>query len=934
MRYLIKIVMLLITGFFPLIIHAQIEVKESPKFFSEKSRNIPVYTLPEIDRNVLLKKDIQSKNQNTKIFKYAKIIDTNIDLLKDGLCQTLPNGDKIWYMQIKGQDAYSLGVYFSLFRIPKNARLFVYSTDKKDVRGAFTYRNNKPNKILAIAPVMGDDITIEYFEPNDVNFNGELYISSVAYDYKNIFSFLDKKSKGFGDAGDCNVNINCEEGAGWQDVKHSVCRVIYSGSVCSGALINNTNQDGYPYFLTANHCIDNSFEASTAIFYFNYESPFCTDLEPTETQTISGSNLVATAPGNSLDFSLLELSVKPPPHYNPYYAGWNRDIVDPDTVTSIHHPKGDIKKISVAYEGATTSDYEYGYDDFSHWWINTWDVGTTEDGSSGSPLFNKEMQIIGDLSGGDANCNYNFNDYYSQFHRGWDEYSEINQQLKHWLDPKNSNVLSLNGYKPFDTIPSNLRIALKDTVARLYWNDISDTSNLEQYIIYRNSEKLDSSQISSFVDTLYNDSLYYYEISARLKSPLNVETNKTEKKYVRPMLSLSIPFMENFESQNYIPDLWYEEKSNGTVNWKFVSGRSDGILDTAYEGSNNALFKNLESEFSTLVLPKFNLSAYSHVILSFYIHNEKQDENLNRLDIIYKQKDSLDWEVIRSFNKEYDQWTKINIPLPNLTEEYHIAFKGIGYEGLGICIDSVSITEDTSYISPDILVDKNSICLNDTVEYSTSMSDTNLLEWYFGKDAIPQTGNGAGPLKVTYANPGIKSISLIVNDTYAKNNNDIVFVYDNPVPTFTQNINTLTSTLPFGNQWYLNNVKIPDATDQTYVIEEDGDYSLEVINSSGCVGISENKYLVVNNIKSLDENRAIQIYPNPNNGSFTIKVNQQLLNTKIEYRIFDITGRNFQNGFIHNQEQEIILSNVKDGIYLIKILDGNDFYVSKIIIKK
>ena len=913
---------------------AQIEEKSSPKFYSGKSNTIPIITLPDVDKNLLLQEDDDYKNLGYKKIRYAKIIDVNINPLKDGIWQTLPNGDRIWHIQIKASGAYSLGVNFNLFHIPKNSKLFIYSLDKKDIRGAFTYINNKPGKFLATSPVKGDEIIIEYFEPQKVSFNGELNISSIAYDYKNIFSYLEKSGKGFGDAGDCNVNINCEEGNEWQDIKHSVCKIIYFGWLCSGALINNTNQDGHPYFLTANHCIDNNHDAENTIFYFNYESEECINTKPSELFTVSGSNLVATPADHSLDFSLLELSVNPPPYYKPYYAGWNRDIVDPDTVTTIHHPKGDLKKISIAYTGATTSNYEYEYLDFSHWWINSWDIGTTEDGSSGSPLFNEKKQIIGDLTGGDANCNYNYNDYYSQFYRGWDEYSKNNEQLKYWLDPTNSGVLSINGYKPHDTIPTNLRIALKDTIATVYWQSIADTSNLEQYIIYRNGIKLDSCKINSFNDTLNNDSVYYYEISALLKSPLEYETHKTEKRYVRPMVSLTLPFMENFNDQASIPDLWYEERSNDTVYWEFLPGRSDGILDTAYEGSYNAFFNNLEGKSSKLVLPKVDLSAYSNAILSFYLHNDNQSENLNTLNVFYKQKDSLDWNIIRSYNTEFDNWTKINIPLPKLSGQYQIAFEGIGYNGFGTCIDSVSIVEDLDYINPAIIINQDSICLNDTIEFTTSVSDINILKWDFGKDAIPQTGTGVGPFKVTYSNPGIKSVGLLVNDTYKNSISDIAFVYDNPTPIFTQNVNTLTSNSQFGNQWYLDNVIIPDATDQTYIIEENGNYSLEVTNSFGCVSISENKYLVVDDITDLEEYDLFKVYPNPNNGTFSISINHTILNNNIQYSIFNITGENIQNGFIDTYKEEIILNKAKDGIYLIKLFDGNHFYVSKIIIKK
>jgi hypothetical protein len=41
---------------------------------------------------------------------------------------------------------------------------------------------------------------------------------------------------------------------------------------CTGSLINNTNNDGTPLFLSANHCYSNP---STLVFWFNWQSETC-----------------------------------------------------------------------------------------------------------------------------------------------------------------------------------------------------------------------------------------------------------------------------------------------------------------------------------------------------------------------------------------------------------------------------------------------------------------------------------------------------------------------------------------------------------------------------------------------------------------------------------------------------------------------------------
>ena len=920
-------------------VYAQIEDKHyTPFFLFENKSEIPFYILPDVDTKKLLREDRKNEDNGEKKLRYASLLDVEISPGDKGEWHILENGDRIWILKIVSPGAYSLGVLFERYHLPEGARLFIYNSNKKHIRGAFTSKNNKSSNILAIAPVKGDEIVLEYYEPKDVKFKGELLISSIAHDYKNIFNYLEQ-SKGYGQSGECNVNINCSAGDDWQTIKQAVCKITFFGYSCTGTLINNTKQDGHPYFLTANHCIDNSSSATAAIFYFNYESSTCNNALPLVDQTISGSNLIATPSDNSLDYCLLELSTAPPSSYNPYYAGWNRDVTDPDTVTSIHHPRGDIKKISVSDSSITTGNYKDDYVEFSHWWIKKWGLGTTEKGSSGAPLFNKEGLIIGDLSGGTANCDLPYNDYFAQFHRSWNEYELPDQQLKKWLDPDSTGVISLIGFKPYDTIPSNLRFKLTDTIVTLLWNEIIDTANCNYYKIYKNDKFYDSTETSFYYDTLYNDSVNKYFVRAALKEPVGFETEKSNTVYVRPMQSLTIPFHENFEGQTDLSFQWYEEKSNEKVGWVFRSGREDGFLDTAYEGSVNAYFHSKGNDISRLVLPKFDFSSNTNVLLSFYLHNEAFLGNNHKLNILYKEADSLSWKTIRIFDNEFSFWKKVNIPLINLSDQYQIALEAIGAGGYGICIDSILLIEDGKHIYPEIYADKDTICIVDSINFSTNIDDSYLLEWNFGDNAIPQEAFGPGPHNVHYIQAGIKSVILMVDETYIKQSCDIAVVYDMPKPSFTSNGNMLTSNYRYGNQWYLDGELIPDAVNQSYSIEEDGEYFVEVTNPNNCVGFSESQLLIVNDIEIINDEikfNGIEVYPNPNSGCFVIRVNRDKYYNELNYNIIDLTGRTIYSGLIEKfqYEENIALPKINDGIYIIRISNGNYYCSFKMIIKK
>jgi hypothetical protein len=84
-------------------------------------------------------------------------------------------------------------------------------------------------------------------------------------------------------------------------------------------------------------------------------------------------------------------------------------------------------------------------------WQVEWDRNTTtEGGSSGSPLFNQDHRIIGQLWGGGASCsNLSAPDYYGRLSNSWNPSGSNNtNQLKFWLDPNNTGASFIDGFDP------------------------------------------------------------------------------------------------------------------------------------------------------------------------------------------------------------------------------------------------------------------------------------------------------------------------------------------------------------------------------------------------------------------------------------------------------------------------------------------------------
>ena len=436
----------------PHLAFAQISQGGEPVSFSMQLKSNPKTVLmPNFDLDKMLQEDAQDEATGGVPFRFAKPFAVNYNLNNSGTWETLSNGDRIWRLKIQSPRAHSLNVIFDDYHLPESAKLFLYNADRTHVLGAFTAANNKESRHLPTAPVAGDILIIEYFEPTDVAFRGQLQIGQVAHDYKGIFSKLEQLEKDwlFGSSNACNIDINCVQGNAWQDEKRAVCRIIINGGgLCSGSLVNNTSQDGTPYFLTADHCVNTQAEATSLIFYFNYESPTCGGGDGQTNQTISSSTLRANHPNS--DFALLEMSAIPPASYNAYYLGWNNVNTAATSSTGIHHPAGDVKKISVDNDAAANAGFNINWNDGvttppnTHWQVG-FDQGATDGGSSGSPLLDQNSRVVGQLHGGGAGCPAGSAFYYGKFSYSWNNFSAANQQLAVWLDPIGTGANTLNG---------------------------------------------------------------------------------------------------------------------------------------------------------------------------------------------------------------------------------------------------------------------------------------------------------------------------------------------------------------------------------------------------------------------------------------------------------------------------------------------------------
>jgi hypothetical protein len=372
-----------------------------------------------------------------------------LNLSNSGTWNTLPNGDRIWQIEFESENALSLNLLFDDFYMPVGASMYIFNPQSKEIRGAYTAANNNADRMLGTTLLQGQNMILEYYEPYAQKGQGQLSVSMVVHGYRNLGSYdYVKAIKGLNDAGDCNHDVLCPLGIGWENQINSVAMIIVGGSgSCTGALINNTSNDGTPYFLSANHC---GTSPGNWVFRFNWDSPVAVCAQNSNSQDpggpyneINGATLKANNSGS--DFALMELNNTP--SGNVYYAGWDRSGNPVTQTTGIHHPRGDVKKICRDDDAPVSLNWNGA----ASWEVSDWDQGVTEPASSGSPLFDQNQLLIGQLYGGGAACNgtndNNQDDNYGRFSTSWDG-ANASSRLKDWLDPSNSNGTFILGFNP------------------------------------------------------------------------------------------------------------------------------------------------------------------------------------------------------------------------------------------------------------------------------------------------------------------------------------------------------------------------------------------------------------------------------------------------------------------------------------------------------
>lgn len=399
--------------------------------------------LPAIDRAAALAEDAARARQGEPP-RFALPGEVDLSTETHGTWEQLADGETLlWRLRVTAAGALSLNLHADRFALPKGARLVLHPAAGRETAREFTALDNREDGQLWTPVVLGDDLVVELTVPASARHEVDLHVASVNAGYR-FFGEVPEKS------GACNIDVVCPEGDAWRDEIDANAVFTLNGTwMCSGSLVNNTAEDGTPYFLTANHCGVSAGNAASLVVYWNFQSPTCGQHGGGSLADFQSGAIFRASYATS-DVCLVELEELPNPASHVTYAGWDRTGADATQAVAIHHPSTDEKSISFEYQPTTVTTYLNNAvpGNGTHVRVEDWDLGTTEPGSSGSPLYDQNHRVIGQLHGGYAACGNNLSDWYGRFSVSWTGGGANSNRLSNWLDPLGLAPLTLDLHDP------------------------------------------------------------------------------------------------------------------------------------------------------------------------------------------------------------------------------------------------------------------------------------------------------------------------------------------------------------------------------------------------------------------------------------------------------------------------------------------------------
>ncbi|MFK8102336.1 MAG: T9SS type A sorting domain-containing protein [Saprospiraceae bacterium] len=899
-------------------------------FFSlAKAQHFDSNTLSTIEKVVLTEQDNDqlfqeemSKRRPSRAPHFAVPIPVQVNPYQMGTWKNLANGNAVWQLRIQSKAAKSLNFGFTGFQMPRGASFVIYTTNEQNKIGPFLPADNESHNELWTPIIEAADVILEITVPIAEKNNVVLNLATVNH------AFI-----GFGElaalSGSCNLDVVCDAADGWgvvddyRDIIRSVGMYTLNGiQTCTGFLITNQRTDCTPYFLTANHCGINTGNDQTMVVYWNYENSTCRQPNtPASGANGNGNfntfNMGATRRANASasDFCLVELEEPVNEDANAFMAGFNATDVIPNLAIGIHHPGTEEKRIS--FENDPLSP------DGSYLRVNDWDIGTTEGGSSGSPIFDENKRAVGQLFGGGAACGNDLSDIYGWLNASWDGGSPA-VRLKDWLDPDDTGTLIMDGT---DVLGCGFSIAIEDgerticpgeevsfelVVSENFTADVNlSLIGLPMNVVQNFSVNPVAPGDTTILTISNTMGLSVGEISLSVLGSDNVESSNTALSIVVINTPAATTLTTPMDGET-------EVNLNALIAWDEVAMASEYL----FELSKDISFTDIEQSTS--------LSNTGITVTSLAFGT----------DYFWRVTASNACGVSVSATATFT--TLLNLTISSTPSSASVCDSEIGaftlMLGTNFAETGVNLSAENLPMGATATFEPNPALPGSTVEVSIGnlngvtpmtylvkvIADDGTNSSFRNLGLIIKPNPTAAPA-LTTPTDGETNVSVTPSlswNSTGQTNNYLVEVADNETmvnPLISQEVNGTGLTVPNANE-----------------LGGEDEYFWRVTAQNECGGMASPVYRFTTEFtESINYlgRLAFELLPNPTSGQFQINFGQAL-SEALQVEIFAVNGQRMQTVQFANGSRvvDLDISNYAQGVYLVRLIYGNEVFTERIIL--
>ena len=509
-------------------------------------------------------------------------------------------------------------------------------------------------------------------------------------------------------------------------------------------------------------------------------------------------------------------------------------------------------------------------------------------------------------------------------------------------------------------VPTDLTASTGINNANLSWFVFTgDSWNIKVSTTPINPETDDADIVDTYtLDMFYNvvglnaNTTYYWYVQTVCAGP-STSNWSAQATFTTQCGIFNLPFAEDFEAG--MPSCWTILNVDGqNPIWSITTtqNHTNGGTNSIYHLYNFSITQD-----GWLITPAIQLPSNQTINLSFWSYNQYPFDYVeNSVWISTNGTDPGDFTKIWEPSSVQAAWVETELDLSDYAGNIvYLAFRYYGYDAHNWYLDDINITGTPIVLNElneiDVYGDVSDVqvCLGTSEAEAISLlaqqitiSDTNndeyqvIVNW----SVASYDSNTPG----TYYATGAFDLPAGVNQTIPPTPLEvyaIITVVDLPLVTCPNNFTItdnelipLTGASPSGGIYsgtgVSGNIFDPDGLDN-------GDYTITYTYTdpnTGCTNICQFIITIDIQVNIIDNtNSAISVYPNPNNGKFSVVFNN--IEGKVTYGIYDAKGSVVITEEVYTSGNTVRDFDLKlvPGVYYIKMTNDNNTFVEKIVIQ-